>query len=123
MPGPLSETLKRLYYDPAKPTAFGGARRLHRGAKNIKLAQVKKWLQGQRAYTLHKPVNHRFQRRRVLAYDRNELWEADLVQMLGEAPVNDNYKYILTVIDVLTKYAYAVPLITKTPDEIMRGFH
>jgi|SRR5277367_3214980 len=119
---PVSETLKKLYYDPTKPTAFGGARRLHRGTKKIKLDRVKKWLQGERTYTLHKPPPPKFPRNRVLAYDRNELWEADLAQMLTEAPVNDNYKYILTVIDVLTKFAYAIPLKNKTPEEIIRGF-
>src|SRR5277367_273618 len=122
MPAPASETLKKLYYNAELPTAFGGAHRLHKGTKNIKLARIKKWLEGQRTYTLHKPANRNFPRRRVLAYDRNELWEADLAQMLDEAPINNDYKYILTVIDVLTKYAYAVPLKNKTADEIIRGF-
>src|SRR5258706_12203238 len=119
---PVTETLKKLYYDASLPTSFGGARRLHRGTKSIKYDRVKKWLQGQRTYTLHKPVNRNFQRRRVIAYDRNELWEADLAQMLNEASVNNNFKYILTVIDVLSKYGYAIPLKNKTHEEIIRGF-
>jgi len=34
---------------------------------------------------------------------------------------NKNYHYILTVIDVLSKYAWAVPLKTKSGDEMARA--
>jgi len=115
-------TLKKLYYDESNPAAFGGASRLHRAAKGIKFEKVKHWLRGERTYTLHRQPRRRFPRNRVIAFDRNELWEADLVQMLHLASVNDNYKYILTVIDVLSKFAYAVPLKNKTPDEVIRAF-
>ena len=45
---------------------------------------------------------------------KDEQWQADLVDMKQEAEKNDGYKYLLTVIDVLSKYAWVVPLKDKT---------
>src|SRR5437899_3163822 len=36
--------------------------------------------------------------------------------------VNDGYKYILTVIDVLSKISFAVPLKNKSPEQVIMGF-
>ena len=41
---------------------------------------------------------------------KDEQWQADLVDVQSLKESNDDYKYILTVIDVLSKYAWAVPL-------------
>jgi hypothetical protein len=50
------------------------------------------------------------------------LWEADLVEMIPFSNANDGFKYILTVIDVLSKKAYARALKTKTQEEVMKAF-
>jgi hypothetical protein len=44
----------------------------------------------------------------VRGYD--DLWQADIVEMRPYSRFNGGYHYILTVIDVLSKYAWAVPL-------------
>jgi len=43
-----------------------------------------------------------------------DLFQADLVEMIPYADKNDNYRYLLTVIDVFSKYAWARPLKTKS---------
>ena len=36
--------------------------------------------------------------------------------------VNSHFRYILTVIDIFSKFAWAIPLKNKTPQEVKRGF-
>ena len=44
----------------------------------------------------------------------DDTWAADLVDMNGFAKENDGYKYLLTVIDVFSKYGWMIPLKNKT---------
>ena len=57
---------------------------------------------------LHASARRNFPRRRVVVHDRDDLWQADVVEMRPYARFNKGYNYILTVIDVLSKYAWAV---------------
>lgn len=59
---------------------------------------------------LHKPARKHFTRRKVYVKGIDDLWQADLCQMDLYARFNKGNKYILTVIDVLSKYAWAVPV-------------
>jgi len=70
------------------------------------------------AVELHKPARKNFTRRRVNIYGKNDLWQADLVEMIPYSNKNKNYKYILTVIDCFTKRAWALPLKSKTGKEV-----
>ena len=56
-------------------------------------------------YTLHKPVRKSFPRRRVLVHGIDIQWKIDLVDLSSPSRVNDDYKLLLTCIDVLTEYA------------------
>ena len=73
-------------------------------------------------YTLHKPIKHRFKTRRVLVHKIDDQWQADLVDMQKYKTVNKNMNYILTIIDVFSKYAWAIPIQRKTGDEITKAF-
>jgi len=70
------------------------------------------------AIELHKPSRKNFIRRRVNIYGKNDLWQADLVEMIPYSNKNKNYKYILCVIDCFTKFAWALPLKSKTGKEV-----
>ena len=50
------------------------------------------------------------------------IWTADLVDMQSFARTNKGYKYILMIIDVFSKYGWAVPLKTKTGLEVTKAF-
>ncbi|XP_076278317.1 uncharacterized protein LOC143208119 [Lasioglossum baleicum] len=71
---------------------------------------------------LHAPARRIFPRRRVLVHGYDDLWQADLVDMQPHARINGGNKYILTVIDVLSKYAWGVPLKTKSGGEVAAAF-
>jgi len=49
----------------------------------------------------------------VIVRGYNDLWQADIVEMRPYSDFNRGHHYILTVIDVLSKYAWTVPLKSK----------
>jgi Integrase core domain/Chromo (CHRromatin Organisation MOdifier) domain len=120
------EHIRSLYYNPIEPSSYGGIdrlyRKVHRLDPKVKRSDVKKWLSEELAYTLHKPVRYHFQRNRVVAFSKNEQWQADLADMRNISRNNNGYKYILTVIDVFSKYAYARPLKSKKPEDVIEAF-
>ena len=50
------------------------------------------------------------------------LWETDLVDMTKLSRENDGIKYLLTVIDTFSKYAWVQPLKSKSGSEILKAF-
>lgn len=62
---------------------------------------------------LHKPARKTFQRRRTVVKGIDDLWQADLVEMLPYAEQNKGFKYLLTVIDCFSKYLWVKPLKNK----------
>ena len=66
------------------------------------------------ANELHKPIRRKFQKRIVFAKNVDDIWAADLVEMQSLAKFNNGYKFILMIIDVFSKYGWAVPIKTKT---------
>ena len=115
-------TVNRLYYDLARPTAFSTLRKLGVAAKNIKLDDVRDWLEKQDAYTLHRPVRKRFARNPYTVNNVMDVWECDLVDVRALGRFNDNYKYILSVIDVFSKFLHLVPLKSKTGTAVASAF-
>lgn len=74
------------------------------------------------ATELHRPARRKYPRRRVITRGRDELWQADLVEMIPYARSNNGYKYLLTVIDVYSKFAFAEPVRAKTGALVTKAF-
>ena len=72
----------------------------------------------QLADELHKPVRRKFGKRQVFAKQIDDIWAADLVDMSSFSRSNRGYKFLLTVIDVYSKYGWIVPLKNKTGKEV-----
>lgn len=71
---------------------------------------------------IHKNARLNFPRRCVITKDIDDLWQADLIDMQAFAKENNNFKYILVVIDTFSKYAWAFPLRQKTKDLVYNAF-
>ena len=71
---------------------------------------------------LHKPVRGKFKKRRVFASGTDAIWTADLVGMQSVSRSNKCFKYILMIINVFSKYGWAIPLQTKTGPEVTKAF-
>ena len=56
------------------------------------------------------PQITKFRREGIIPFYKDETWSADLIDKSTLSKYNNNYKFILTVIDLFTKYAWAVPL-------------
>ena len=54
----------------------------------------------------------------VFAKQIDDIWAADLVDMSSLSRSNRGYKFLLTVIDVYSKYGWIVPLKNKTGKEV-----
>ena len=67
---------------------------------------------------LHKPKRINFKRRRVISNHIDHIWGIDLMTMIKYAKHDNNYKYILTVIDFFSKYSWCYPLKNKNSNEI-----
>jgi hypothetical protein len=52
----------------------------------------------------------------------DQQWQADLADMQSIAKSNDGIKYILTVIDVFSKYGWAIPVKNKGSTEMVQAF-
>ena len=79
------------------------------------------WAQ-QLAEELHKPIRRKFKTRKVIVNHIDEIWSADLVFMDKLSKWNKGFKYLLTVIDVFSKFAWVVPLKDKKGSSITTAF-
>ena len=78
--------------------------------------------QQQLAKEVFSPQITKFRRERIIPLYKDETWSADLIDKLSLSKYNNNYKFILTVIDIFTKYAWAIPLKIKSGLSITNGF-
>lgn len=67
---------------------------------------------------LHRPIRKNFKRRHVVLKSIDDLWQADLVEMIPYSRENNGFKYLLTVIDCFSKYAWAKPIKNKTSEHV-----
>jgi len=113
--------LAELYYTPGGSVAYSSAAALARAAR-LPIPYIQQWLQSQRTYTLHRQARKRYRTRRYRTMGLDHQWQADLVEMQPWATKNRNYRYILTVVDLLSRYAFARPLLRKTPEQVIEAF-
>lgn len=70
---------------------------------------------------LHRDARRNFNRRSTQMRGINDTLQADLVEMIPYIPENKNMKYILTVINIFSKKAYARPLKNKSGPEVTKA--
>lgn len=72
---------------------------------------------------IHRYARKKFSRRKFRMYGIADTLQADLIEMQDYKQVNRGYRYILIVIDVFSKMAYAEPLLNKTALETTNAMH
>ena len=117
----MEETLKRIYYDPKNPAAFSSVAKLVK-ASGYSESKVKKWLQAQPTYTLHRQVKKKYPTRKYIVHEIDEQWQADLADVSLIAKENEGYRFLLTVIDIFSRYAWVRPLKSKKGEEVANAF-
>ena len=82
---------------------------------------MEKQQQQQLAKEVFSPQIIKFKRQRILPLYKDETWSADLIDNSSLSKYNNNCKFI-TVIDIFTNYAWAIPLRNKSGLSITNGF-
>ena len=114
-----SKRIGRVYHNTKLPGGLSGPvkvlRRLRdEGVTGINLQDVKDFLSAQDSFTLHKVVKRKFARNKIAVTGIGEQYEMDLCDYSSLAKYNDNFKYILVVIDVFSKMVWVQLLKSKT---------
>ena len=103
------------------PGSFGGVLGFA-NSTNQTLNTSKRMLQSVDAYSKFKPIRKRFKRRKIIAFKKFELFQSDLADMQSYSRQNKGNRYILVVIDVLSKYVFYCAVKKKTPMEMKKAF-
>ena len=59
---------------------------------------------------LHKPKRKNYTRRKIIVNHIDEIFAADLVEMQKFSKLNKGYRYLLTCIDIFSKFSWVIPL-------------
>ena len=103
-------SFESLYFTTSQPASYGG---LATFAKTLPIKRRKAgeaWLREQDTYNLHRPVRRKFPRGQIITSGIDQQFQADLIDVGRYAGQNDGTRYILTVIDCFSRYAWARPL-------------
>ena len=68
------------------------------------------------------PSRINYETRKVISNYPDEIWSCDLVQLDRIAEDNDKYKFLLCIIDCFTRYAFVIPLKSKSDKDVLDGF-
>ena len=109
------------------PGSLGGVERLLRRARQLHVPgvtrkTVQKYLRSKQAFTLHKPARRRFIRNHTYVAGIDAQRQADLADMQGIGKQNGGMRYLLTVIDIFSKFAWAIPVHFKDAKAITATF-
>lgn len=127
MESDLQSLLEKIYFSPSHPGSFSSARQLQRVLKNeygqkSNLNVIQNWLQKHRSYNLHRSRIVNFKRNPIVANYIDQQWQGDLLFLPDLAKFNDGFQIILVCIDVVSRFAWAEPMINKTGPETARAF-
>lgn len=119
---PPPSAYAKIYYNPEHPASFRGPRALHKAVEGSTFDDAVEWLQTQDTYTLFRNARRHLTKDPILVSGIDSQWEADLVDVQPIASLNKGNRYLLTVIDTLSKFAWVVPVKDKTGSTISEAF-
>ena len=115
------KVLLEQYHVPENPASYGGVSRFAK-SQGISLKQAKAVLGNDLGYTLHKPRRRKFPTLPVKVFTMDEQWTGDLIEVINISKQNKGFKYLLTVVDVFSKYAWVEPIKNKTGKAVAEAF-
>ena len=119
----IEQELRDIYYDPS--TGYQSAERLYQKAKEsgLKVSRrlVRDWLKTQDTYTRYKPVIRKHKYQKTFVRDLGEQIQMDLVDMGKYKVQNKGFYWILTAVEILSRYAFTIPIYRKTTKYMTEG--
>ena len=111
----IEQELRDLYYNPE--TGFQSAERLYKKAKeekiNVSRKIVREWLKTQETYSRFKRIVRKHKFRKTFIKDLGDQLQMDLVDMKKYSKENKGYYWILTGIEILSRFAFVIPVYRK----------
>ena len=126
-PTALNNFLSQIYLNPATHSnsvegLFQNARRSNYNQLTFSKIDIHRFLESQKSFRTFQPIDKsQFQSKVVAVEGRFRKWQMDLIDIKKYSDENDGTKYILTIIDVFSKYAFTIPLTTKKASGIARA--
>jgi Integrase core domain/Chromo (CHRromatin Organisation MOdifier) domain len=115
--------IQNIYFDIKHPAGFGTFSSLRRYlGSEISNQEIKNFLEGQESYTMHASRVKKFKRDFVFVSNIDDVWGVDLCDMRKYKRENNNYTFLLCVIDVLSKFAWVRCLKDKTALSVKLAF-
>ena len=114
--------LANIFYNVSHPSGFSSVAKLFRAAKlvdsTIKKDDVTEWLRRQETYAVHRPARKNISGRKTVVSRPLIQWQLDLVDMSKYRSHNSNFTFLLTGVDVFSRFAFALPLKNKRGDTV-----
>jgi hypothetical protein len=117
----LIKELKK-YYTYNLSGSFSALSGFHKNNVKIINQSDLKLLNSDKTVALHRPIRKKFKRARVIVKGIDDEWQVDLIDVRKIKGSNYQHNYILTCIDVFSKYAWVVALKNKTAESTKKAF-
>ena len=125
----MEKQLKDIYFNLGEGAAYsGGTDVLMRAFRkkypnsNISKKMVQNFLEHEVSYSLHRSARRNFKRNKIYVSGLNSQWCTDLADLGAYSKKNRGFRYILLVMDVFSRYAYAEPLKMKNSTQTLAAF-
>lgn len=116
--------LSDIYYTLGKGGSFSTANYIHKEVKKradhkISLGKIQKWLNKQKTYVNYRDIKRKFKRQRIYVNTKNAIWSLDTMNLNHLSKYN-KFKHILVIIDLLSRYLWAVPITSLKSIEVKK---
>ena len=120
----IEQELRDIYFNPE--TGYQKAK--EEGLK-VSRKKVGEWLKTQDTFTMFKPIVRKHKFRKTFVKDLGDQLQMDLVDMKKYKNKNKGYYWILTAVEILSRFAFAIPVyrkdtknMTKAVEELLKKF-
>ena len=126
----LETHLENIYLRPRGIGSYMGADKLYHAVRRankykISMGQIKNFLQKHLGYVQNRAIKPVKKRNKVLVSGIDDQFDADLVVFADKKhwlKANNNYRYILVVIDIFSRFMWAKPLRDKGAESVIKAF-
>ena len=106
------QILREVYFNPLM--GYGSREQLYRDVRargvSISRREVKEWLEHQSTHTRFQTPIRKFKRRQTYSPGPGLFAQINLVDLSMFESENDGYRWVLTTVDVFSRYAIRVPI-------------
>lgn len=94
-----TDYLRKLYYTPGNPGAFGGPEKLYQAVKQdgkykIGRIRIRQFLNNEDPYSLMKHIRRSIPRSNIVVDTIDSMWDGDLADVTNISSQNDGYKFV-----------------------------